>query len=45
MEGPGEQCTVVFVLIVTELAYERVCGEGGGGGIDNFPSPFQNNLC
>ena len=32
MEEPGEQCTVVFTLIVTELASE--CGRGGG-----VPSP------
>jgi hypothetical protein len=30
MEEPGEQCTVVFTLIVTELASE--CGRRGGGG-------------
>jgi hypothetical protein len=30
MEEPGEQCTVVFALIVTEHASECVCGGGGG---------------
>jgi hypothetical protein len=32
MEEPGEQCTVVFALpvIVTELASECLCVEGGG---------------
>jgi hypothetical protein len=29
MEEPGEQCTVVFALIVTELASECVSVEGG----------------
>jgi hypothetical protein len=28
MEESGEQCTVVFALIVTERAFS---GEGGGG--------------
>ncbi len=29
MEEPGEQCAVVFVLIITKPASERVCvGEG-----------------
>ncbi len=30
MEEPGEQCTVVFALIVTEPATECVCVWGGG---------------
>jgi hypothetical protein len=30
MEEPGEQCTVVFALIVTELAGEYVCRGAGG---------------
>jgi hypothetical protein len=30
MEEPGEQCTVVFALIVTELASECVYVEGVG---------------
>jgi hypothetical protein len=29
MEEPGEQCTVVFALIVTEPARRCVCGGGG----------------
>ncbi len=29
MEKPGEQCTVVFVIIVTVPATGRVCGSGG----------------
>jgi hypothetical protein len=34
MEELGEQCTVVFALIVTKPASECVCvwGVGGGGG-------------
>ncbi len=35
MEEPGEQCIVVFALIVTESASECVCGGGGGAA----PSP------
>ncbi len=31
MEESGEQCTVVFALIVTEPASECVCEDGGGG--------------
>ncbi len=38
MEEPGEQCTVVFALIGTELASECVCGEGGGV-VDAPPPP------
>ncbi len=30
MEESGEQCTVVFVFIVTEPASKCVCMEGGG---------------
>ncbi len=30
--GDGEQCTVVFALIVTEPATECLCVGGGGGG-------------
>ncbi len=29
MEEPGEQCTVVFALIVMEPASKCVCGGGG----------------
>jgi hypothetical protein len=29
MEESGNQCTVVFALIVTEQASEFVCGRGG----------------
>jgi hypothetical protein len=36
MEEPGEQCIVVFALIVTELASE--CVRGGGGGVLLPPS-------
>jgi hypothetical protein len=37
-ESRGEQCTVVFVLIVTEPA--SVCGGGGGGrGVGKPPAP------
>ncbi len=33
IEEPGEQCTVVFALILTEPASECVCaGKVGGGG-------------
>ncbi len=35
MEEPGEQCTVVFALIVTEPDGEYVCVEGG----DATPPP------
>ncbi len=55
MEEPGEQCTVVFALIVTEPASECVCRGGGGGGWGAAPPPpppppppptrrFRNNL-
>jgi hypothetical protein len=38
MEEPGEQRTVVFALIVTELASECVCG-GGGSHSPQIPPP------
>jgi hypothetical protein len=40
MEEPGEQCTVVFTLAVTEPASECVCvcEESGGGSC--IPPPF-----
>jgi hypothetical protein len=48
MEEPGEHCTVVFALIVTELA-----GECVGVGVGSFLTPppphttsrFRNTLC
>jgi hypothetical protein len=52
MDESGEQCTVVFALIVTKSASECVCGCGGGNMIYT-PSPppptsptrrFRNNL-
>ncbi len=48
MEEPGEQCTVVFALIVTEQATEGVFREGGGLLQPSPPPPstrFRNNLC
>jgi hypothetical protein len=41
MEEPGEQCTVVFALIVTELA------SGGGGAATTSPptSQFRFHSC
>ncbi len=44
MEESGEKCTVVFVLIVTEPASERVCVEEEGG-CYTPASWFHNNLC
>jgi hypothetical protein len=35
IEEPGEQCTVVVALIVTEPASECVCG-GNGGPVTNY---------
>jgi hypothetical protein len=45
VEEPGEQCTVVFALLVTEPAGECVCG--GGGVLHPLPptSQFGNSLC
>jgi hypothetical protein len=43
IEEPGEQCTVVFALIVTEPASQCECVVGGGGG--GAPSRFLNNIC
>jgi hypothetical protein len=39
MEEPGEQCTVVFALIVTGLASKCVCVCGGGGVATPSPPP------
>jgi hypothetical protein len=36
MEEPGEQCTVVFALIFTELGSEYLCV---GGGVVAAPPP------
>jgi hypothetical protein len=38
MEEPGEKCTVVFALIITEPASECVCF--GWGGMVAIPTPF-----
>jgi hypothetical protein len=43
-EDPGEQCTVVFALIVTEPASECVC-KGGGATPPPPTSRFLNILC
>jgi hypothetical protein len=39
MEESGEQCSVVFALIVAEQASEFVCGRGGGVQQPPRPSP------
>jgi hypothetical protein len=43
MEEAGEQCTVVFALIVTELAI-WVCVRVGGGGFYTPPTKQSPNL-
>jgi hypothetical protein len=47
MEEPGEQCIVVFALIVTEPAIVSVCTWGGGGLLTSPPptpvGQFDNN--
>ncbi len=40
MDEPGERCTVVFALIVTEPACNCVCGGGGEGGVAAPPFPI-----
>jgi hypothetical protein len=50
MEEPGEQCTVVFALVVTEPDSDSVCLKGGmeGGLLHPIPLPptigFRNNF-
>jgi hypothetical protein len=44
MEEPGEQCIVVFALIVPEQASEYVCVEGVGVGISGPPPPSTSRL-
>jgi hypothetical protein len=41
MDESGEQCTIVFALIVAQPASECVCRGGGGA----TPSRFRNNFC
>jgi hypothetical protein len=49
MEDPGEQCTVVFALIVPGPSSECVCTVYGGSGcrccLPPPPRRFCNNLC
>jgi hypothetical protein len=44
MEEPGEQDTVVFALIVTEPASQRVCVGGGGGAATPPPPPLASSV-
>jgi hypothetical protein len=46
MEETGEQCTVVFALIVLEPASDCLCVWGEGDIVINTPTPrVRNNLC